>query len=132
MAKTWCEKLKGGKPPHVEVTTKAFAGIPVGSKMLISSPMEFRDYINQVKGSQTVAELKEALAKRHGAETVCPLTTGIFLRIVAEAAYDEIEAGKSPSDVTPFWRVISPKDKVAGKLRCGPEFIAAQRLAEGI
>jgi hypothetical protein len=132
MAKSWQEKLQGGKPPHVEVTTKAFAGVPVGSKMLISSPMEFKEHMDTLQGSQTIAELKSALAKRHGAETVCPLTTGIFLRIVAEAACDELGAGKDIAEVTPFWRVITPDDKVAKKLSCGPGFIAARRLAEGI
>lgn len=134
MPKSWKEKLAGGKPPHVEVTQKAFAGIPAGSKMLISSPAEFNDFVSRIPAgsSISIAEMKDSLAKHHGAEWVCPLTTGIFLRIISEAALDELEAGKSIHEITPFWRVISPKDKVASKVRCGPEFIAARGMAEGI
>lgn len=118
----------------MEVTTKAFAGIPAGARMLVSSPTEFKEYVEGIPfgTSKSIPEMRDDLAKRHGAEWVCPLTTGIFLRIISEAALDELEAGKSMEGITPFWRVIAPQDKVAGKVRCGPEFIAARRAAEGI
>lgn len=134
MPKTWKQKLEGGKPPHVETTTKPFIGIPAGAKMLISCPTEFKEFVDAIpaRSSVSVSELKQALAKRHGAEYVCPLTTGIFLRIISEAALDEMEAGKAVEEVTPFWRVITPEDSAAKKIRCGPEFIAARRAAEGL
>lgn len=59
-----------------------------------------------------------------------PLTTGIFLRIVAEAAWEQLQAGKSRSEVAPFWRVIDPDSKAARKLPCGAEFIVRQRRIE--
>ena len=42
------------------------------------------------------------LAHWHNADVTCPLVTGIFLRIVAEAAEEERLAGKSA--ITPYWR----------------------------
>lgn len=134
MRKTWKQKLEGGKPPHVEITDKPFIGIPAGVKLLISSPLEMRDFVTSIpKGkSMTAVEIRKALAKKHGAEDTCPLTTGIFLRIIAEAALDEKEAGTPVSKLTPFWRAMSPKDKIAKKVRCGPEEIARMREAEGI
>jgi len=102
--------------------------------MLISSPLEMRDFVASIpKGkSMTTLELRKKLAKKHGAEDTCPLTTGIFLRIVAEAALDELEEGKPVEKLTPFWRAVSPKDKIAKKIRCGPEEIARLRESEGI
>ena len=134
MRKSWKQKLEGGKPPHVEVTDKPFIGIPAGVKLLISSPLEMRDFVSAIpKGkSLSVAELRKSLAKKHGAEDTCPLTTGIFLRIVAEAALDELEDGKPVEKLTPFWRAVSPKDRIAKKIRCGPEEIARLRSLEGI
>ena len=132
MRKTWHQKLESGSASHIEVTTKAFAGIPVGVKMLISSPKEVRDFVRRLPaGSQLdVAKVREELAKGHGADVSCPLTCSIFLRIVSEAALDELESGTPLCEITPFWRAISPKDKVAQKIRCGPDFIASQRNTE--
>lgn len=109
-------------------------GMPAGVKMLISTPLEIRDYIRAIPVGQKVEILqsRKDLANRHGAEVTCPLTTGIFLRIVADAALEDLEKGASIASITPFWRVIAAKDKVAKKIACGPEFIAAQRESEGI
>jgi hypothetical protein len=52
---------------------------------------------------------------------MCPVTTAIYLRVVAEAALQELAAGKAIDEVTPFWRVVTPDTKVAAKLSCGPD-----------
>ncbi len=44
----------------------------------------------------TVARLREALARTTGAETVCPMTTGTCLSIVAGAAEEQIGAARRP------------------------------------
>ena len=79
-----------------------------------------------VAGHPEVADL----ARVHGADRTCPLTTGIFLRIVAEAAWEELQAGADPGAITPFWRVIAPDSSLARKLACGTDFIAGMRLYE--
>ena len=57
------------------------------------------------KGSVvTQGSLRDELAKAAGADATCPLTTGIFLRLVAEASEEEAAAGKSR--VAPWWRVV--------------------------
>ena len=38
--KTWVEKRSCASLPKVTIIDKSFAGIPAGSKMLISSPAE--------------------------------------------------------------------------------------------
>jgi hypothetical protein len=133
MAKTWKQKLQTGEP-KVEVTDRAFAGIAAGTRMLIATPREVDALIRKLPSgsSLTLPELRSALAREHCAEATCPLTASIFLRIVAEAAWDEHLEGKPQDQITPFWRAIAPGDKVSAKLRCGAEFIAKQRTAEGI
>jgi hypothetical protein len=54
------------------------------------------------------------------------VTTGIFLRIVAEANYEKLGQGKTPEEITPFWRVIAPDSALARKLSFGPEFLQTQ------
>jgi hypothetical protein len=132
--KTWQEKLDDGREPHVDKIEKAFAGIPAGSLLLISTPREVQRFVQKIPEGRgvTPAEMRQRLAKRHHADATCPVTTGIFLRIVAEAAWEEIQAGKDPAEVTPFWRVLEPQAPLAKKLACGPAFVEKIRRAEGI
>lgn len=130
--KSWQQKLAGGKPPHVEVLDKPFGGALPGARMLVSNPREVDDYIRTLPAGtkQSVPELRAALASRHDADTACPLSTGIFVRIAAEAALEELAQGRTSAEVTPFWRVIEPNSPLAKKLSCGPDYVAERRAAE--
>lgn len=132
--KTWAEKLQSGREPHVEKTDKLFCGIPAGSLLLISSPREVQSLVKRIPEGRalTPAEVRARLAKRHHADAACPVSTGIFLRIVAEAAWEEMEAGKDPSEVPPFWRVVEPGSPLSKKLTCGTAFVERMRRSEGI
>ncbi len=130
--KSWVEKRDCGKAPHVTVIDKTFAGIPAGSKLLISSPLEIDAFVRDIpKGKQVdAAEMRQMLAKRHKADATCPVSTGIFLRIVAEAALEEYNQGKPLSSVAPFWRIITPNSTLAKKLSIGSEeFQTIKKLA---
>ena len=50
--KTWVEKLHCGKAPHIKKIDKAFAGIPVGSQMYISSPEEVNEFVKGIAKGQ--------------------------------------------------------------------------------
>jgi hypothetical protein len=130
--KTWAEKMLAPNAPSVQVLDKPFAGFAPGSKMLIATPLIVRDFIGAVAPGTvtTMVEMRQELASRHRADMTCPLTAGIFTRIVTEAALDEMRAGKDVSMITPFWRLIDPKSPLAKKISCGPEFVTAQRRAE--
>ena len=82
--------------------------------------------------SVSVLTMRKDLALEHGAEYTCPLTTGIFLRIVAEAAYEQYLESGTLKGITPFWRVIEPNAPLAKKLTFGLEFLVEQRQKEGI
>jgi len=133
-AKTWQDKLNVDKPIKIEVLQKKFADIPEGGRMLIATPKMMDAYVKQIpKGkSVTTATIRKDLAVEHNAEYTCPVTTGIFLRIVAEAAYEKIQQGAKPQSVSPFWRAIEPNSPLAKKLTFGQEFLQKQRMAEGL
>lgn len=132
--KTWLQKLDNGREPKVVRTDKDFAGVPAGSDMLVSTPREVDTFLRKIKEgvSMTPAQVRDKLARKHHADASCPVSTGIFLRIAADAAWEEIGQGKDPSEVTPFWRVVEPGSALARKLSCGEAFLIRMRRQEGI
>jgi hypothetical protein len=132
--KTWAEKMNDGREPVVEVVDKAFAGIEKGSKMLIPTTKVVDAYIRNIpKGSATtLQQMREDLAIEYNADATCPLTSGIFLRIAAENAYDEYQNGKPLNKITPFWRIVNSKSPTVKKLACGVEFVVEMREKEGL
>lgn len=125
MAKTWQDKLLHSPPAHVSLLDKACGGVAAGGRLFIATPLLIQQQIAAIPHGRTlsVADIRSQLARSHHADSTCPLTTGIFLRIVAEAAWDELNNGSLPGEVTPFWRAIDPESALAGKLRCGRAFI---------
>jgi hypothetical protein len=85
--------------------------------MLIASPLEIGKVIRNVPAGNvmTLPDLRHHLALRFQADYTCPLTTGIFLRILADAA--EEEAG---TDNCPYWRVVRAADYFPGRLVRSP------------
>lgn len=132
--KTWQEKLHNNHPEKVETVDRKFADIPAGASMYIATPEIVDAYIRNIpKGTHaSLRQMRKDLAAEHNAEYTCPITSGIFLRIVSEAAYEEIAAGKPLKNITPFWRMIDSKAPVAKKLSFGTEFIIEQRKKEGM
>ncbi len=99
--------------------------------MVIPRPLDVDGLIRRVGQGKlvTVLQLREELARRSGVDVACPLTTGIFIRIAAEAAEEERRAGEKA--VTPYWRVLSSEGGLNPKF---PGGIAAQKrrlAAEG-
>jgi hypothetical protein len=135
--KSWQEKMDGAPDPHAAVLERAFAGYPAGTRLWISSPRDVAAAIRRIPPGQTwtVAQLRDKLAQDDRAQDAlaagtCPLTTGIFVRIAAERAWEELQSGAPIEEVTPFWRVVAPTDPVAKKLACGLSFLVEQRAAE--
>lgn len=127
MPKTWRQKFENGRVPEVEVLEKPFGGMIPGDRMLISTPGEVDAELRTIPPGKTLSipEFRNRLAKKHGAVGCCPLTTSIFLRIVAEVALEEMAEGKTA--VAPFWRVVDAKSPVAKKLSCGADEVARLR-----
>ncbi|MCC6231359.1 MAG: hypothetical protein IT580_01880 [Verrucomicrobiales bacterium] len=130
--RSWSDKLLSSKPPEVKRLAHAFADMPEGCQMLIASPQLVDEYLRRIPAgtTRTTKTLRDDLAAALHAEHTCPLTTGIFLRIAAEAAWEQHQAGSPLAKVAPFWRAIDPDSTLAKKITCGPEFIRRQRAKE--
>ncbi|GIK23718.1 MAG: hypothetical protein BroJett005_31320 [Ignavibacteriota bacterium] len=78
----------------------------------------------------TISDLRDRLAAGTGANAACPLCTGIFLRIVAEAAEENLRAGRNR--VAPWWRIVGDDGSLNPK-RPGATKTQASRLRrEGV
>lgn len=77
----------------------------------------------------TVSEIRRRLAIEFSADVTCPLTTGIFIRIVAEAAEENRAGGRKR--VTPYWRVVRDDGTLNPKFPGGVTNQAKYLRAEG-
>ena len=120
----WREKLtRQQEAKIVQIPPRVQARFGKGT-MVIPKPLDVDALIRRVpKGKMaTVLQLREELARRSKVDVACPLCTGIFVRISAEAAEEERRAGKK--SITPYWRVISSEGRLNPKYAGG---VARQR-----
>ncbi len=122
----WRKRFGAAKDPHVVMLHADFAGVKAGNTMLISSPGEIANYLARIPRGETrtMDRLRNELARKAGANAMCPVTTAIYLRVVAEVALADLAEGNPLDQVVPFWRVVMPDSKVAKKLSCGPDHVA--------
>ncbi|MEO1249461.1 MAG: hypothetical protein AAFW76_06430 [Pseudomonadota bacterium] len=132
--KSWHEKLNNPAPPQIKPVPTNMAGMKEGQLMLIPTPRMIDAFVRSLPNGEglDMPGLRGALASQEGAEVTCPITTGIHLRTVAEAAYERHLQGAPLADITPFWRVMDKKTPVTKKLACGVDFVTAQREREGL
>ncbi|MCY3982781.1 MAG: hypothetical protein OXC72_11680 [Roseovarius sp.] len=128
----WTKRFNNPKPPRTVVLEKSFCGIKAGSRMYISSPKDIASYVADIPDGETraIERMRDELAEKNGAVATCPVTTSIFLRIVSELSLEEMNSGKSKTDVVPFWRVVEPGSKIAGRLPCDDIIIKDFRSME--
>ena len=99
---------------------------------VIPAPVEVDELMRRVpKGKlTTINHVRIALAKKHDTTVACPLTTGIFAWIAANAAEEDTSENKKKR-ITPYWRTLKAGGVLNEKY---PGGAAAQRkrlLAEG-
>lgn len=130
--KTAREKLAAKKELKKVVMDKSWGGMQPGDTMLVATPLVVDRYIRKIPHgkSKTIPEMRDDLAAEEGCAGTCPLSTSIFVRMVADAALEDIADGKPVSEVSPFWRMITSKDKMAKKLNVDPAWIDEQRSME--
>ena len=121
----WRKRFGAAKATHVVMLHADFAGVKAGTSLLISSPGDIAAYLAKIPRGETrsVARLRNELARAAGAQAMCPVTTAIYLRVVAEVSLRDLEEGKRLDEVVPFWRVVTPDTPVAKKLSCGPDHV---------
>jgi len=105
--KSWSEKLKDSKGlPKVERITGKMSKRWGTGTVVIPAPTEVDEMMRSVPEGKltTINEIRAALAKRHGATIGCPITTGIFAWIAANAAEERRQQGEK--SITPYWRTL--------------------------
>ena len=87
--KTWTEKLADPRPHVVKPAPIDIAGMRAGQVMLVPTAALIDAFIRRIPRGESVdvKTLRARLARAHGAEVTCPITTGFHIRTVAEAAW---------------------------------------------
>ncbi len=120
--KSWSEKLRDSKglPKVEEITGKMSKRWGTGT-VVIPAPTEVDELMRRVpKGKlTTINEIRATLAGRHGATIGCPITTGIFAWIAANAAEEQRQKGEKA--VTPYWRTLKTGGVINEKYPGGVE-----------
>ena len=103
------EKLRTAKSPKIvsELPDALRRWLPDGKgTMVVSTPEEVESIIQTIPPGQalTLTQLRAEIAHRHGATIACPMSTAIFVNLVARAWVEEEErTGKTGA---PWWRVL--------------------------
>lgn len=129
--KTWREKLEGAHEARVvPIPPKMQKQLGKGT-LLIPNPLDVDAAIRKVPRGKvvTLTQLRQKLARAAGADVTCAMVAGMFVRIAAEAACEDIKAGKSR--ITPYWRVVRDDGRLLEKLPGGPAEQARHLEAEG-
>ena len=126
----WREKLQKPQEPKIVKVPPKMSRFGKGT-MLIPTPKLVDALIRKVpKGKLvTVSELRRRLAADFAADVTCPLTTGIFVRIAAEAAEEDRANGRAR--VTPYWRVVKDDGSLNPKFPGGVDNQAQYLRDEG-
>ena len=127
---SWREKLEKPQEPKLVKVPPKMSRFGKGM-MLIPTPLLVNGVLKRVpKGKLiTVGSIREKLARDYKANVTCPLTTGIFLRIVAEAA--EEDRAQGAKRVSPYWRVVRDDGGLNPKFPGGVAQQARYLRAEG-
>ncbi|MFH1822044.1 MAG: hypothetical protein ABH852_06405 [Methanobacteriota archaeon] len=114
--KSFREKLADNKnfPKVVKIDEKMSKRWGTGT-VVIPAPKEVDAIMKRVpKGKLiTINQIREKVARKHGATIGCPICCGIFARIAAGAA-DE-KAKESKKSTTPYWRTLKERGEINPK-----------------
>jgi hypothetical protein len=126
----WREKLEKEQEPKVVKIPPKMSRFGNGT-MLIPTPRLVDALVRKVRKGKlvTVGELRRRLAADFASDVTCPLTTGIFLRIAAEAAEEDRANGRKR--ITPYWRVVKDDGSLNPKFPGGVDNQARYLRDEG-
>ena len=116
--KSWSQKLEDSKdlPKVAKITGKMSKRWGTGT-VVIPAPMEVDEVMRRVPEGKliTINEIRTFLAKKHGATIGCPITTGIFAWVAANAAEERKQQVKEAFDITPYWRTLKTGGEINEK-----------------
>ncbi len=128
---SWRAKLQKPVRPKLVPISDGMAKRFGHGMMLIPTALEVDAMVRKIGYGQvsTLAQIRQRLARWHNVDVTCPLVTGIFLRIVAEAAEEDRMSGKD--DIAPYWRVVRTHGRLNPKFPGGAELQAQRLMDEG-
>ena len=131
--KSWKEKLADSKdlPKILDIPDRLHAKWGTGN-FVIPATVEVDELMRRVpKGKlTTINHVRMALAKKHDTTVACPLTTGIFAWIAANAAEEDASENKKKR-ITPYWRTLKAGGVLNEKYPGGAVAQKKRLLAEG-
>ena len=129
---SWTEKLRDSRDlPKVETITEKMSKRWGTGTVVIPAPLEVDELMKRVPEGKlvTINQIREALAKKHKATIGCPMTTGIFAWVAANAAEEQKQKGAK--DITPYWRTLKTGGVLNPKYPGGVEDLKRHLEAEG-
>jgi hypothetical protein len=129
--RSWREKMDPPNLPKVVAIPPKWQKRYGQGTLLVPSPRDVDTLIRTVRKGDliTVSRIRQDLSAKYNSDMTCPLTTGIFVRISAEAAEEEARGGKQR--ITPYWRVVKDDGSLNPKFPGGVEKQAERLRAEG-
>ncbi len=130
--KSWREKLADSKDlPKIQKVEGKMSRRWGEGTFVIPAPVEVNEMMRRVpKGKLvTINEIRAKLAKKHRVNFGCPITTGIFAWIAANAAEEMAAEGKKR--ITPYWRTLKAGGELNPKYPGGIRNIRSRLKAEG-
>jgi alkylated DNA nucleotide flippase Atl1 len=129
--KSWREKMDNPTLPKVVVIPPKMQKRLGAGTLLIPSPRDVDAVIRAIPAGTVmkVSDIRRLLAAKYSTDTACPLVTGIFVRISAEAA--EEAAGEGKTRITPYWRVVKDDGSLYPKFPGGVDRQAKRLRDEG-
>ena len=129
---TWTEKLHVDKDlPKVSAINEKMSKRWGTGTVVIPAPTEVDELMKKVPEGKlvTINLIREALAKKHNATIGCPMTTGIFAWVAANAAEEQKQQGAK--NITPYWRTLKTGGILNPKYPGGVEGLTKHLEAEG-
>ena len=104
--KVWREKLEEKHENKIVDIPRPMQKHFGTGRMLIPRPVEVDAVMRKTpKGKLLMqSQIRDFLAHEYDADLACPIRTGIFVRIAAEAAEEDKQRGLST--ITPYWRIV--------------------------
>ncbi len=130
--KTFREKLAENRDlPRVEPIPEGMSRQWGEGTIVIPAPREVDEIMRRVRKGKliTINQIREIVARRHGATIGCPMTTGILARIAAGAAGEEEAEGKKR--VMPYWRTLKSGGELNAKYPGGVKGQRSRLESEG-
>lgn len=130
--KSWRAKLADSKylPKVVKITGKLVRTWGEGTAA-IAAPKDIDALMKKARKGKllTMSQMCQYIAKEHGADVGCPMTTGIFAWIAAHAADESEREGRKR--ITPYWRTLKASGELNQKYPGGIDNVRCRLEAEG-